>query len=130
MKRAILSTCPDARQAANLNVVFPSWQRFAARHGLEIIVIRRPIREDHAYWDRWLCFEQPELEGYDQILWLDNDVWIRDGAQNPFEIWDGDKVLGIREEKQLGWDRQYIINYYPKFMIDLAPEEQDFAVYN
>jgi hypothetical protein len=130
MKRAILSTCPDARQSSFLERVYGSWERFAARHGLDIVVIRRPVIPEHAYWDRWLSWEQPELAGYDQVLWLDNDVWITPHARNPFEFWDGEKVLGNAECKQLGWDRERIQAYYPGFMIDLGPGEEDFKVFN
>lgn len=130
MKRAILSTCPDARQTLNLKQVYPSWERFAAKYDLEIIVIRRPIIPEHAYWDRWLCFEQPELDGFDEILWLDNDVYITDNARNPFDFWKGEGVAGVSESAQAGWSRQFVRDYYPGFMIELGPDEQDFEVYN
>ena len=130
MKRAIFSVCPDPRQESLLAQVLPSWERFAKRHGLDIIIVRRSITGAHPYWDRWMCFDHEEAEGYDQLLLLDNDVWISDNARNPFDFWSAKFVGAALESRQSGWDPEFIRQYYPGFLIELSPEERDFGVFN
>lgn len=130
MKRAIFSVCPDQRQQSILDQVYPTWAKFAERHGLDIIVVKRSITGAHPYWDRWMCFDHKEADGYDQLLLLDNDIWISDGAKNPFEYWTGNRVGAALESRQAGWDADFIKNYYPGFLVELGPGELDFDVFN
>lgn len=124
-RQAIVAIAPDRRQQTFLARVMPSWQLYARRHHLEIVVIRRSITDgQHPYWDRWLTIQEgvSELVGYDDLVLLDNDIFINGEAPNIFSEWQPDKVNVVEESAQGDWKRDQTPSYYRSF--HLAPDER------
>lgn len=61
---------------------FPSWKRYASQHGYDLINITNPLdtsgraKNRSASWQRCLIFGLPELQVYQQIVWIDADIVI------------------------------------------------------
>jgi hypothetical protein len=119
--RAILSIAPDRRQAQILGRVMPSWERYARRYGLKIVVAHRsPSKGQHPYWDRWLSIQndEPEVEDFDELLMLDNDIYISENAPNIFDVWDPAKINVVEESAQGPWNPKAIPDYYRSFCVE------------
>lgn len=119
-RRAILAIAPDRRQETFLDRVMPGWQHYAHRHNLEIVVLRRSMtRGDHPYWDRWLAIQDgvAETARYDELLLLDNDIYVNAAAPNIFDDWNGEKVNVVEESEQGDWSRDKIPTYYKSFHV-------------
>lgn len=107
-----------------------SWEQYAAAHGLDIIVVEYSFTKGkHPYWDRWFCFEHPETQGYDQLLLMDNDVWIRPGAGNPFDTWSGEFISSAQESRQGNWNFPFR-PYYESYEVVVPPEIGHLEVHN
>ena len=65
-------------------LALPSWQRYAARHGYEIIAIERPLDDSefakrrNVTWQKLLILDYPEVRRFERVLWLDSDIVIND----------------------------------------------------
>jgi len=65
-------------------LALPSWQRYAARHGYEIIAIERPLDESefakrrNVTWQKLLVLDHSEVRRFERVLWLDSDIVIND----------------------------------------------------
>ena len=119
--RAILAVAPDARQEKILARVMPSWRRYADRHALEIVVVRRSITGGkHPYWDRWLTIQEgePEVASYDDLLLLDNDIFITDGAPDVFDYRGTTGIAIVQESAQGNWNIRQIPSYYRRFHVE------------
>jgi hypothetical protein len=63
-----------------------SWRAYATKHGYALQVFREPIdQSEHgaarsASWQKCLILSKPELQHYDQIVWLDSDIVINNSA--------------------------------------------------
>ena len=59
-----------------------SWDRYAARHGYDIVTIDQPIDPTPRYadrtphWQKCLILEHPEVRRYDRVAWVDADILI------------------------------------------------------
>jgi hypothetical protein len=63
----------------------PSWERYAQRHGYEIIAFERPLDDSPLgrrpmSWQKLLVLGQERVQPFDRVLWLDADVIINDEA--------------------------------------------------
>ncbi|MEO5337803.1 MAG: hypothetical protein H7841_13060 [Magnetospirillum sp. WYHS-4] len=62
--------------------VEPTWRQYAARHGYDIVAIDRHIddsprgRERARNWQKCLILEHPDVQPYDDVVWLDADILI------------------------------------------------------
>ncbi len=119
MKLALATVCPDARQQALLDTVWPSWEAFAKRHGVPIRVIEESPVPDAPYWGKYFSLTLPELRGFDAVLAVDNDVVISPDAPLPSEGWDGLRVRCVDERAQFAHDDARFARYYSDY--DLAP---------
>jgi hypothetical protein len=70
---------------------YPGWRKYADRHGLDLVIIDRPLDESararsrSPAWQKCLVLEHPEVRKYEQVAWVDADVMIREDAPNIFE---------------------------------------------
>ncbi|MEO6871049.1 MAG: hypothetical protein ABI233_02380 [Chthoniobacterales bacterium] len=120
MNRAILGIAPDAKQEGILSQVMPSWQRYAQRHQLEIVIVRRSITEGkHPYWDRWLIIQEtePEVARFDKLVLLDNDIYISDSAPDVFDYSGASGITAMEESAQQEWHPSQITEYYARFHV-------------
>src|SRR6185437_4094607 len=64
----------------------PSWERFARRHGYEIVVFDDLLddspagRERSPSWQKLLTLAHPRVEPFERVLWLDADIIVNDAA--------------------------------------------------
>lgn len=124
MKRAILAIAPDAKQRRILDQVLPSWKSYSARHNLPIVIIEKSITGGkHPYWDRWLTVSrgEPEVRGYDQLLLLDNDVFITKQAPDIFAHAGSGEIAAAAESVQQKWKPNFIPRYYRSFHVEMDP---------
>ncbi len=71
--------------------VLDGWQKYCARHGYELIVFRRLLKAlpgKSPSWQKLFILEQPELKGFQKIVWLDADIIIKSDAP-PIEVPSG-----------------------------------------
>src|SRR6202043_2112173 len=59
----------------------------------------------------------PELAGVDELLLLDNDIFISDEAPNIFDNWDPSGIGVVEESAQGPWDPATIPGYYRTFHV-------------
>ena len=60
-----------------------SWQRYCQAHDYELLVFDRPFAAlpgKSFAWQKLFLLEQPELEQFDRVIWLDADIIIAEGA--------------------------------------------------
>jgi lipopolysaccharide biosynthesis glycosyltransferase len=68
------------------NVCAENWQQYADTHGYDIIVFDKPLdnsikaQSRSPAWQKCLILSQPELQKYDQVVWLDSDILINPHA--------------------------------------------------
>ncbi len=78
-----------------------SWQVYAQRHGLELVVFERPLdegwraRERSASWQKCLILEQPELRKFEQVAWVDADIVMRAASPCIFDCVPVDRVGAV-----------------------------------
>lgn len=63
----------------------PSWERYAARHGYELIVLEEPLDtsplgQRPMSWQKLLALSHPRVAGFERVLWIDGDVIINDAS--------------------------------------------------
>ena len=87
MKTAIVTIAIGAAYSARWQAhCKPGWQRYADRHGFELIVIDAPL--DHTpraaarsvAWQKCLVLRPEIAGGYDRVIWIDSDILINDRA--------------------------------------------------
>ncbi len=69
--------------------------------------MRRSLsRGKHPYWDRWFSIQDgvDEVAKFDELLLLDNDVYINEQAPDIFADWDSAKIGVVEESAQGPWD--------------------------
>ena len=60
-----------------------SWERYCAAHGYELFVFRKTFANlpgKSFAWQKLFLLEQPELQRFDKIVWLDADIIITETA--------------------------------------------------
>jgi hypothetical protein len=90
-----------------------SWTLYAARHGFDLIRFDQPLddspraRERSPSWQKLLVLEQPEVAGYDQVIWVDSDILFGHDAPAlgegvPPELVGAVDELDVPSPKELG----------------------------
>lgn len=86
----------------------PSWERFAERHGYELIAIEQPIDDSplagqrSAAWQKLLIWRHPRVAEFDRVLWLDADIVINDSvAPCPVEQTPAELVGAVQDQSML-----------------------------
>lgn len=70
-----------------------NWEAYCARHGADLVVFDRLLDTSARAlarsnpWQKLLILSQPELQSYEQVVWLDADVLI-----HPHAPWAGEDV--------------------------------------
>jgi len=86
MSKAIVTLAVgEAYQTLWRDKARPSWERYAARHGYELIALDEPIDTSPLgrrpmSWQKLLVLGHPNVSGFDRVLWLDCDLIINDQA--------------------------------------------------
>ncbi len=60
-----------------------SWQRYCETHGYELFVFRKPFATlpgKSFAWQKLFLLDQPELQNFDKIVWVDADIIITAAA--------------------------------------------------
>lgn len=71
-----------AHHRAMWNHFSQSWKPYAERHGYDIVVIDRPIdpewrrRGKSPHWQKCLILEHPDVAPYDDVVWMDCDIYV------------------------------------------------------
>lgn len=129
MRLALCTVCPDARQQALLDIVWPGWEAYAKRHSLPVRVIEQPPPLASPYWGKYTPLNLPELKEFDAVLMVDNDVVIAPDAPLPSEGWDGSRVRCVDERAQFPHNQARFAPYYADYDL-AAPEEPSARVLN
>ena len=130
MKVALVCVCPDAKQRAHLELVWPTWEAYARRHALEIVVLGHSGRPADPYWGKYFPLDDAALRRFDAALVLDNDIVINPQSPSILEHWDGQRVLIGDEREQFGWPQEYVRRYFASYELALPPQSADLRVYN
>ena len=130
MKIAITTIAPDARQQALLKVAWPTWERYARRLNLPIVVIERPRHPEDPYWGKYFSLTQPELAGFDAVLALDNDILINPESPSIIEFWEADRVAIADERAQFDWSDEYTARYYARYELSIPPPPAKVGILN
>jgi hypothetical protein len=86
MSKAIVTLAVgDEYQALWNQKARPSWERYAKRHGYELIALHEPIDtsplgQRPMSWQKLLILGHPSVANFERVLWLDCDVIINDLA--------------------------------------------------
>jgi len=79
----------------------PGWKQYAARHGIDILVIDEPIdtstraQQRSPAWQKCILHRHPKTRQYNQIAWIDADVRINPMAPNIFDSCPVGKVSAV-----------------------------------
>ncbi len=95
----------------------PGWRQWCARHGYGLVVFDQPLDSSprsqarSPAWQKLLAMAAPELQGYEQALWLDADVMLCPGAPDPLLQHNPELVAMARDggsplAPEPGWFRQ------------------------
>jgi hypothetical protein len=99
--------------------VLASWQGYCSRHGYELVVFRRQLTillNKSPSWQKLFILRQPELRGFQKIIWLDADIIIRSDAP-PIEVPPG--CLGYVQERPVTGS---VESWYKMFSLPPAPD--------
>lgn len=103
-----LTTLAIDRYAESWRVLcWPSWQRYADRHGYALVAFDRPLdsgpraRSRSPAWQKLLVLEQPELRGFERVVWVDADVVINARHAGAVDIDVPLEKIGIVDEMAL-----------------------------
>jgi hypothetical protein len=121
VKIALTTICPDARQRALLAVSRPTWEVYAKRHNLPILVVENPPHREHFYWGKYFPLTLPSFAGFDAVLVLDNDILINADSPPITEGWNPEKIAIADEREQFAWVDDFVADYYRDYA-DLLPE--------
>lgn len=64
----------------------PNWRAYAEQHGYDLVIFDQPLDTSpraasrSPSWQKCLILEQPELQQYEQIVWVDSDIIINPTA--------------------------------------------------
>ena len=108
-RKAIVTLIVGQRHAQLWQTLaLPSWQRYAARHGYEIVALDRfPdessfARERHLTWQKMLVLGHPAVARFERVLWLDSDIIINDAvAPCPVEQTPPERVGAVADQALL-----------------------------
>lgn len=59
-----------------------NWQRYAARHGYDLVVFTEPLdasaraQARSPAWQKCLILDQPAVQAYRQVAWIDSDILL------------------------------------------------------
>jgi hypothetical protein len=106
MKTAIVTIAVGAAYSARWQAhCQPGWQRYAERHGFQLIVIDAPLDQTpraaarSVAWQKCLVL-RPDIGGnYDRVIWVDSDILINDRAPSIAEGVPLEKI-GATDEHQ------------------------------
>jgi len=121
MKRAIVTLAAGPTFKDTFRQAFqPGWEKYCQRHGLDLVVLTESLdltergRSRSPAWQKCIIHKHPSLAGYDQIAWVDADVFIRDTSPNVFDSVPVDKFGAVddhatpsKEEHSLVTQRAY-----------------------
>jgi len=85
-KALVSLTLGDSYAALFKRYCAPNWQLYAKRHGYDLVIFDQPLDTSSRAtsrspaWQKCLILEQPELQAYDQIVWVDSDIIINPTA--------------------------------------------------
>jgi hypothetical protein len=112
----------------------PGHERFARQLGCPLHVFTRPLRttsqvdHPHASWEKVKIFEEPELASYEQLCWLDADLFVLGEPPDPFALtpdqgWLAvdDDTYGVPAQSELGrrwWYGFLPENAWPKVVLN------------
>ena len=120
MGKAIVAVCYDQRQKSILDLVLPSWRLYAERHGLPLHIIEKSYAGPHFYWNKHVLFTVPELQSYDWLLFLDNDILVNEEAPSLLANPSPDRIGGAFESTQGEWSPESIRHYYKAYGIEVS----------
>jgi len=118
MDKAIVGVCYDARQRRILDLTYPSWQRYADRHKLPLVIVERSYAGEDFYWNKHVLFRVPELQRAQCLLFLDNDVFVNPKAGPLLAEWESPLIGATPESTQVGWSQEMIERYYDDYGVD------------
>ena len=83
---------------------YPNWSKYAARHGLDLVVFDQPLdtsnraRARSIAWQKCLAVIHPKVQKYDQVVWIDSDVVINDRrAPSIFEFFKREEIAAVKD---------------------------------
>src|SRR5262245_7193940 len=88
-----------------------SWQSYAARHGLDLIVVTQPFEQSSRSpaWQKCLVLNQEFAANYRQVVLLDADIAINPGSPNIVEQVSEEYVGGVISGSQIHDDLKPIL---------------------
>lgn len=126
MKRAIVTLAIGDAYRQNFDLLCrKGWSAYAERHGYDLVVIKEPLdvseraRKRSLAWQKCLVLGAPDVAQYEQVVWIDSDIYINPAAPSVMEGVPLERV-GVVDDHRLPTPeiRQGII----KKMIANAPE--------
>lgn len=93
-----------------------NWQRYAEKHGLDIIAIDEKINpQDNRSpaWQKCLVLTDEKVRQYEQVAWVDSDIIINENAPNIFDGVPLEKVGAVK-----GYQQLYRNGSFPAEMMD------------
>lgn len=123
MSRTILATLAIGQRYEALwkNYCQASWESYAERHGFEIKVLTKPLREDprSPAWQK-LCLSD-HFSDADAVLFVDADIVFSRHAGNPISMVPSDKIGVVPEPRGANYRRSVRL-WAGKTHIMSAPE--------
>jgi hypothetical protein len=98
-----------------------SWEYFAEKNGLELVVLNKPLRKDHRNpaWQKLALAEH--FEGADRVLFVDADIIIARDASCPIALVNGSQIGVVPEPRGANYRRSVRL-WAGKSHIMTAPE--------
>ena len=112
----------DAYRRRFDRVCKPAWERYCARHGIDLIVLTAPLDASlraasrSPSWQRLLILSQRWSANYERVIWADADVVVNEAAPDivagtPAELVCGVDAYAIpdRDTHRRALERQYAV---------------------
>ena len=93
---------------------------YAKKNNSDYKLITKPIINfKHPTWERFQLFDDKWIDTYDNILYLDTDVFTWPDAPNIFEVYD-DEFCGVLEVSNFAWVHRSLEVYGEMFFPNLS----------
>jgi hypothetical protein len=137
MKRAIVTLAIGEKYLSRWQKLCQqNWKAYGSKHGIDIVVLDKCLDDSpraaarSAAWQKCLVFDQPEIQKYDRVAWIDTDIFFNvENAPDIFTASQIEKVGAVNSFEDPSFKENQIALLRLWDLINPEPEKSDYFQY-